>query len=52
MDQVNENKPSRPSTREHWMVVTSCSTARQEETDCEKQSGNALFGCNLDGGSM
>ena len=33
-------------------VVTSCSTARQEETDCEEQSGNALFGCSLYGGSM
>ena len=25
---------------------------RQEKTDCEEQSGNALFGCSLDGGSM
>ena len=31
-------------------VVTSCSTARPEETDCEEQSGNALFGCSLYGG--
>ena len=51
MDQVNENKPSRPSTIA-LDVVTSCSTARQEETNREKQSGNALFGCSLDGGSM
>ena len=25
---------------------------RQEETDCEEQSGNALFGCSLNGGSI
>ena len=31
-------------------VVTSCLTARQEKTDCDEQSGNALFGCSLDGG--